>query len=145
MFNLLLSTNTLFLISLVSFFIIFTIRRLLIKKTLFIFLYHISLFFILFIGSIGGGSAQNDGYERLKQFITLEQNNELELAIEHPENYNSMLIIDIKEFKNSNNFKDYLQKKDIFIDRLEAIFLGWVFVFLTEISSIFIWIISYKK
>jgi hypothetical protein len=107
MFNVLLSLDKLFLLTLFSFFVILAIRYLFIKRNIFIFLYHISLFCILFFLSIIGGSVQNDDYRRLEQFILLEKNNELELAKKNPQNYDGMLQIDLQEFKNSNVFLAY--------------------------------------
>jgi hypothetical protein len=138
MFNAIISIQNLFIISLCSFFIFFTLRQL-IKRSLFIVLYHITLFCILFSLAIGGGGVQNDGYERLEKFILLEKNNQLEHAKNNPQNYDSMLQIDIKEFKNSANFRAYLQKHDLSVDKVEAIFIGGLFALLTEISLILVW------
>lgn len=80
MFNILLSVPNLFLLSLFSFFVLFTIRRLFIRRRLFLFLYYIWVSCILLIASIAGGGVQNDGYARLEKFILLEKNNQLEEA-----------------------------------------------------------------
>ena len=145
MFNVLLSLGKLFLLTLFSFFVILTIRHLFIKRNIFIFLYHISLFCILFFLSIVGGSVQNDGYRRLEQFILLEKNNELELAKKNPQNYEVMLRIDLQEFKNSNEFRDYIKSSDISVDRAEAISIGWLFVFIAEIFMVFVQLVSYVR
>lgn len=87
---------------------------------------------------IVGGSVLNDGYQRFEQFILLEKNNELENAKQHPEKYDSMLQINLGHFKNSTEFKNYLQENDRFVDRSEAICIGWIFAFLAEISLLFV-------
>lgn len=134
MFNILSTIPDLFLLTLFSFLALFTVRQLLIKRKIFIFFYHICLFCILFIASIGGGGVQNDGYMRLEQFILLEKNNQLEEAKKNPQNYDSMLQIDFQGFQDSNEFRDYLKKYDAQVDKAEAIFIGWLFVFLAEIA-----------
>ncbi|HJK86325.1 MAG TPA: hypothetical protein QKA08_00960 [Candidatus Megaira endosymbiont of Nemacystus decipiens] len=143
MFNTLLSVSDLFILTLLFFIILLVFRLLFIKSKKLIFAYHIILFCVLFILSIGGGSVQNDGYRRLEKFIELENNGELSLAKSNLQDYDSMLQIDLKEFNNSNEFKDYLKRQDVDIDRAEAIFVAWLFVFLTEISILIAQLINY--
>ena len=137
MFNVLLSLQALLLLSAFAFFTFFAIRRLLISRISLICLYHLCLFFILFIASIGGGGVQNDGYQRLEKFISLEKSNRLEDAKKNPSHYDSTLKIDLKAFNNSAEFRDHLKKYDTFLDRAEAIFIGWIFALLAEISMAF--------
>ena len=148
-FNALLSVYSLFVLSLCAFFGIFTIRQLLINRTIFIFLYHIFFALYLFFTAITGGGVQNDGYKRLEIFIMLEKNNQLADAKKNPEKYNRMLQIDLKEFKNSIEFRNYLEEYDCGIDRSEAICIGWIYAFLTEISLLLItllrWLLHRKK
>lgn len=54
-----------------------------------------------------------------------------------------MLQIDLQEFQNSNEFKDYLKKNGISIDKAEAVFIGWLFVLLAEISMILTQLLGY--
>ncbi len=143
MFNVLIPVTPLFLLTLFSFFILFTIRQSFIKRKIFIFLYHICLFCILFIASVGGGDIQNDGYNRLEKFILLEKSNELELAKQNLQKYDPMLQIDLKYYKNSSEFKDDLKSKDTSVDKAEAIFIGWLFVLISEISMCLIQIFGY--
>jgi len=143
MFNVLYSVYPLFLWVLSSFFVLLTIRYLFIKRTIIVLLYHISLFFILFIAVLGGGGVLNDDYDRLEKFILLEKNNELPLAKKNPHHYDPTLRIDLQEFKNSNEFRAYVKRHDICVDRAEAIFIGWMFVFLSEISMVFVRFIHY--
>ncbi len=138
MFNVLLTIPHLFLLALGSFFLLLTIRRLLIKRPLFIFLYHLFLFIGLYIAAIGGGGVQNEGYRRLEEFIELEKNNELEKAKNNLHLYDRMLQIDLQEFKNSIEFREYLKQHDASVDRAEAITIGWIFVLLAELSGIVI-------
>ena len=141
MFNIFFAGNLL-LLTVFAFFILFTIRHLLIKSRKFIFLYHLILFLLLFVIGIGGGGAQNDGYARLEQFIALEKKNELELARKNPQSYDSMFQIDLRQFKNSNEFIDYLKDSDTLLDKLEAIFVGWLLVFLAEIAIIIVQLLN---
>lgn len=143
MFNVLLSINQLFLLMLFSFFLFFTIRQLFIKRKIFIFLYHLCLFFILFVASVGGGAVQNRSYDRLSSFVLLEANNELESARKNPQNYDSMLQIDLKEFKDSSEFSSYLKKHDAVVDKAESMFIGWFFVLVSEISMVLVKIFAY--
>jgi len=82
---------------------------------------------------VGGGGAQNDGYERLETFVLLEKKNELECAKENPQNYNSMFQIDLEHFKNSNAFREYLRESGSILDGMGAVFIGWFFVLLIEV------------
>lgn len=143
MFNTLYLIHQLFYVTLISFFIIFTIRQLFIKRKNFIFLYHISLLLILFIASIGGGGVQNDDYKRLEKFILLEQNNELEQAKTNPQNYDSMLRIDLQQFKNSREFKEFIKSRDNDVDIAEALFIGWLFALIADISIAMVLVLRY--
>ena len=134
MFNVLTSIPELFLLTLSSFFILFTVRYLFIKRKIFVFLYHLFLCFALFIASIGGGSVQNDAYKRLKEFTLLEKSNQLEHAQKNPQNYDSMFQIDLGQFQTSQEFRKYLKRMDAYVDWGEAIFIGGLFVLLAEIS-----------
>lgn len=87
---------------------------------------------------IGGGGVQNDAYKRLNQFIALEQNGELETAKQNPQEYDSMLQIDLKQFNNSTEFKNYIESHDPFIDRSEATIIGWLFILAAEIVLLFV-------
>jgi len=148
-FNALMPIYPLFLVSLISFFTIFTIRQIFVTRMFFIILYHACFILYLFFTIIGGGGVQNDGYKRLEEFILLEENNQLEDAKQHPEKYSGMLQIDLKEFKNSAEFKNYLQKHDSAVDKSEAICVGWIFVFLADTSLLFVqllrWLLHRKS
>lgn len=143
MFNALLSVSNLFTLTLLSFVILLVLRLLFIKSKKLILIYHVILFCVLFFLSVGGGSVQNDGYLRLEKFIELEKNGELKIAKNNPQNYDSMLQIDLKQFHDSSEFKDYLKYHDVSVDNAEAVFIAWLFVFLVEISMIIITLINY--
>jgi hypothetical protein len=143
MFNALNSISDLYYLALLFFVIFLVLRLLFCKSKKMIFAYHFILFITLFIASIGAGSVKNDGYRRLEKFIELEKNNQLELAKNNPQNYESMLQIDFTHFNNSNDFSNYLKNYDHKIDIAEAIFVSWLFVFLTEISMLIVKFINY--
>lgn len=143
MFNALLSVSNLFTLTLSSFVILLVLRHLFIKNKKLIPVYHMILFCTLFILSIGGGSVQNDGYIRLEKFIELEKKGELSFAKNNPQNYDSMLQIDLKQFHDSSEFKDYLKSYNVSIDNSEAVFIAWLFVFLVEISMIIVKLVTY--
>jgi len=125
---------SLLLLTLFSFFLFFTIRQLLIKKKIFILIFYLCFSCILFIASVGGGGVQNDGYERLETFVSLEKNQQLEQAKKNPKNVDSMLQIDLEQFQNSDEFRTYLKEYDVTVDRAEAITIGFIFVLLAEMS-----------
>ena len=83
---------------------------------LYMFLYYIALAIVFFMMSLVGGSVQNDAYKRLDQFVEIESKNKLKYAKAHPEEYDSMLRIDLKQFKDSEEFKAYLKQHDTFVD-----------------------------
>lgn len=142
LFNSLFSMYQLFFLTLTAFFALFIFRHLCIKRKLSFFAYHIILFCILFVAAIGGGSVQNAGYDRLTKFIELEEGNKLEDAKQNLQNYDSMLAIDLQEFKNSNEFKDYLKRHDHDVDKAEAIFIGWLFVLISDIAMMCVFILQ---
>lgn len=128
-----------FILSFVTFFTIFTVRLCLIDRVITAFLYHLCIFFILFLPALAGGSVINDTYERLQQFRMLENNNQLEEAKKNPEDYDSMFQIDLRQFKDSNEFEDYI--KDIYendTDLAEAKSMGWFLSALAECSILFL-------
>lgn len=143
MFSSLLSMHPLPLITLYSFFALFTFRHLLTKRKSSIFGYHIILFCTFFFTVVVGGSVQNDGYARLGKFIELEKNHKLNDAKQNPQNDDSMLAIDLHEFKNSDEFRAYLKKHDHDIDKSEAIFIGWLLVLLSDIAMMCVCILQY--
>jgi hypothetical protein len=134
--------HPLFFVTFSAFFVLFVLRHLFIKRKLSIFVYHFILCGILFIGAVGGGSVQNDGYARLEQFIELEKNHKLDHAKHHQKD-DSMLAIDLEEFKNSDEFKAHLKKHDHDVDIAEAIFIGWVFLILADIAMMCVHFIRY--
>ncbi len=82
------------LLILAAFFALFIFRFFLIKRKLFIFVYHVILFCILLVAA-AGVSVLTDGYDRLEKFVELEKNGELEYAKQNQQNYDPMLVIDL--------------------------------------------------
>lgn len=141
MFNALLSVGYWFCLT-VIFFLIFTVfRHLFCKSKKLIFAYHTVLFILLFFFSVVGGSVQNDAYLRLEEFIALEESGSLEYAKQNPQNYSSMLQIDLREFANSTEFRNDIKQYDKSVDPAEALFISWLFVFLTDLSLIIVFLI----
>lgn len=97
----------------------------------------------MFVATVGGGGVQNDSYARLEQFIELEKNHKLEYAKQNPQEYDSMLNIDIQEFKNSDEFMVYLKKHDNAVDIAEAISIGWLFLVVADIMIACLYLIRY--
>jgi hypothetical protein len=144
-FNFFLYNIRLFLVILFSFFIIFFFRRLLISHKLHIFSYYAVLFLCLTFVSIIGGSVQNDDYARFERFLVLEKNNQLESARSNPEYQDKMLKIDLQEFKNSNEFKNYLKENDDRIDIAEALFMGCLFAVIADLAMLIVRLILERK
>ncbi|ABE04880.1 unknown [Rickettsia bellii RML369-C] len=141
MFNFLQSNYELFLISIYTFLIILTIRHF-IKNKYLIVLCHLVTFLTFFIMSIGGGSVENDAYKRYEEFVLLEQDKQLENAKKNPDQFDSMFQIDLRQFKDSTEFKKYLLDIDDSVDKSEAMMVGWIFAFLYEISKIFVFLLT---
>ena len=53
-----------------------------------------------------------------------------------------MFQIDLRQFKDSAEFKKYLLDIDNSVDKSEAMMVGWIFAFLYEISKIFIFLFT---
>ncbi|WP_341788169.1 hypothetical protein [Rickettsia endosymbiont of Lasioglossum villosulum] len=146
MFNFLQSNYELFLISIYTFLIILTIRHF-IKNKYLIVLCHLVTFLTFFVMSIGGGSVENDAYKRYEEFVLLEQNKQLENAKKNPDQFDPMFQIDLRQFKDPDEFKKYLLEIDDSVDKSEAMMLGWIFAFLYEISKIcaFLLVLVFRK
>lgn len=136
LFNSILSMYELFLITVAAFFFFFLFRHLCIKKKISILTYHIILFLVLLITVVAGGGVQNDAYDRLEKFIALEKNHKLNDLQQNLQNYDSMLVIDLQEFKNSDEFRAYLKRNDNALDKAEALLIGWIFVLISDIAII---------
>lgn len=120
----------------ISFSLFFLFRTIILKRKITVFLYHLTLFLILFISVFGGSSVQNDAYKRFEEFKILEENNKLEYAKANLNEYDSMLQIDLEEFNNSGEFKEYLTQNDEYIIKAEPILAAWYYCFLIEICLI---------
>jgi hypothetical protein len=127
------------LLSMYAFFALFICRHL-IKRKLSIFLYHIILFCILFVAAVGGGSVQNDAYDRLEKFIELEKNHKLQDKKQNRHNDDPMLAIDLQAFESSEEFRAYLKENDAAVHKAEGIFLGWLLVLISDLAMICIYI-----
>lgn len=138
-----------FLISIITFFTFFIARLFLIRKPLLVFVYYTFIFCILCVAVIGSGGVQNDGYERLEQFIMLEKNNQLEQAKNNPALANGMLKIDLEQFKNSAEFRAYLETHGKAGDIVEVVLIGWFYALLAEFALILSrlrrWLLKMKK
>lgn len=145
MFNIIMNMPHIFLVTFFSFFIFFLIRHAFFKLNGAILLFHSSLFLVLFITLIGGGGVQNAGYERLKVFMEWEKNKQLQDAKNNLKQYESILAIELKQFTNSDAFKEYLKKHDDVVDKVDAAFVAWIFVFLSDIAMVIIFIICNRE
>jgi hypothetical protein len=121
----------------VTFFVYFTYQNLIQKNKLLVLLPHI-MFCGLFISMLAGAGVQNDSYDRLNTFINLEKISKLNIVKNNPQNYDKMLVIDVNEFSNSTEFKNYIAKYDIFLNKLEFIFLGYLLVITSNFSNLII-------
>ena len=97
-------------------FMILVLRMVLVKKVGYCCKWAMALYaFILFYSMIlvlGQGGVVCDAYERLDHFRTLEKNNNLQDARINPRKYSTdtMIRIDLEQFKNSKEFEDYIEK-----------------------------------
>lgn len=137
LFNSLVSVSpSLILLTLCSFFVLFTLRQIWIKKRIFIWIYYFCLSCILCVASVGAGGVQNDGYERLERMVAFEKHKQLKETKNNSKYVDSMLQMDLEQFQNSDKFREYLKKYDVSVDRAEAITIGFIFVLLAEMSLI---------
>ena len=145
MFNILVTIPYLITVTCSSFFIIFLFRHAFLKRNGSIILFHIILFLSLYMASIVGGNVQNEGYKNLKAFMELEKKGKLENAKQNLEKCESMLAIDLTAFKNSSDFKVFLKNRDDFVDDAEAVSVAWIFVFLSDIAMVIIFIVRNRE
>lgn len=143
MFNVILPMHKLFSLTLASFLIFLMIRKLFIKQPAFIISYYSIIFCILFFTFLIGGQVVNDGQIRFEQFLSLE-NNKIDRAGQnsHVSHLDSTLKIDLQSFKNSSEFQAYLIKISGWVDKAEAVAIGWVLFLLTDLSLALITLIN---
>ena len=151
-FNFYFASPNLFILSLSSSFFILLFRKCLISKPIYSVIYYFILFIIYIVLTvIGGGGVINNAYSRLETFKEIEARGELEEARKNPNkyiearskleekshhNYNYMLVIDLGQFANSKEFKNYIH--DIYeedTDKNEAIGIGVLFAIIAELSN----------
>ena len=132
MFNMILSLSSLSLLSVKAFFVLFCVRLLFFKKKIAILFFHFLLFLGLFVVTIGGGGVQNDDYESLKKFKALEQNN----SLTSPEK--KLHDIRWKGFATSKELQEYIESHNPFIDKAEAVAVGWCFGLCADIAMLFV-------
>ena len=143
MFNNLISMHQSMFVMLAAFFLFFVFRHLFVKTKLAIFVYHIILFGTLFILGVGGGGVQNDGYVRLEKIVELEKNHKLDDVKKNLQNDNLGLVLDLKEFKNSEGLRSYLKIHDRRLDKIEAIIIGWLLVLMFDLAMICVSVFRY--
>lgn len=126
MFNMIFSLASLSLLVVQAFFGLFFLRLLFFKKKIAIFFFHFLLFLGVCVTAIGGGGIQNDDYESLKKFKALEQ--ELNSTAK------SLKDLHWKGFATSKELQDYIESHDPFVDKAEAVAVGWFFVLCADLS-----------
>lgn len=131
MFNMIASLSSLSILTVQSFFVLFCVRLLFFKKKIALFFFHFLLFLGLFVSAIGGGSVQNDDYESLRKFKTLEQNPNFTPTKE------DLNAIHWKGFETSRELQDYIESRNPFIDKAEAVSVGWFFVLCADVAIVF--------
>lgn len=132
MFNMIFSLTALSFLAIQAFFALFCVRLLFFKKKIAVVSFHFLLFLGLFIVTIGGGGIQNDDYEGLKKLKALEENNTF--------NSDKTNFKDLhwKGFETSKELQEYIESHDPFIDKAEAIAVGWFFVLCADIAMVFV-------
>lgn len=136
MFNFCFASPYLCILAGFSSFLIIAFRKCLLSKVRYCILYYFILIVILFIQTIGGGGVINDDYKRLKVFEEIESNHQLQDAKNNPHKYNNISAVDLSQFANSQEFKDYIHKHEKIVDRTEAISMGLIFAIIAELSNI---------
>jgi hypothetical protein len=124
-----------FLIALLSSFSFVSIIRIFfIKRPISKFLYYTCFLLCVPIGLSGLKGVLDEYYERLDKFIFLEKNNRLEHAKKNIQNYEDrMFRIDLEQFHNSIEFRNYVERLDRDLRIGGCISLGWLFVIVCEI------------
>lgn len=126
-----------FLLSIISAFIIFFLRKALINKLIYGLIYYFVLVLVIVAFGVAGGGVTNDAYIRLHTFEDLERNNQLLDAKNKPTPYDGMLQIDLAQFSNSAEFKQYIQDTyEKTTGQAESVGIGLLFVIVLEIFSI---------
>lgn len=126
MFNMIFSLASVSLLVVQAFFGLFFLRLLFFKKKIAILFFHFLLFLGVFVTAIGGGGVQNDDYESLKKFKALEQ--------ELNSTATNLKDLHWKGFSTSKELQDYIESHDPFIDKAEAVAVGWFFVLCADLS-----------
>lgn len=130
-------------LSVLSFFVLFVLRRTIAKNIWIAIVSHSVFLLLTIVVSIGGGGAISDSYVRLDQFIELEKNQKLDEARKSLKKHDSMLEIDLQQFKNSSEFRAYIEETYNDVETLQSVSFGWFFVLISDIALACIFIVHH--
>lgn len=120
----------------ISALIAFILRKLFFNRVFFCFLYYLCLLIPLLFWIAIGGSIANDAYERLCVFQKIEESGNLQAAKSNLNNYDNMLAIDLQQFSNSVDFREYIYNSyEKNFEKHKAIVFGLFFAILCELSA----------
>lgn len=124
------------LLSTIVFIVILSVRRLVFQRLLGASIYYIILLIISGFVTIASISVQRELHWHLQDFIQLEQNNQLTEARNDPNPYNPIFQMDLKHFENSDEFRKYIQERDVTAEKALCISIALLAAILVDMSII---------
>jgi len=113
--------------------ILFVIGRFLTNKILHIGFYCL-IGCVLFVLMIAGGGVINDAYERLAKFKELENTNQLAIVKKNLSTADGMFKIDLEQFKNSDEFLQYIHGHEHAAIIIQHLLIGFFMVVIFELA-----------
>lgn len=133
LFNFFTGAPHLFWTILLTCFTVSCVRHTLIKRWGVAICYHGLLCLLFGVLALGGGGVQNSDYRDLKILRQLEKDNQLAEAEKQPHAYNLYSAFGFL-FDNLDAFQAYIAQHDPGVDRLEAVFIGWLLASVCDLA-----------
>lgn len=124
------------LLSTIVFIVILSVRRLVFQRLLGASIYYIILLIISGFVTIASISVQRELHWHLQDFIQLEQNNQLTEARNDPNPYNPIFQMDLRSFENSDEFREFIEERDVTANQILCISIALFAAILVDISII---------
>lgn len=126
------------LLTTISFVIILSVRRFVFRRLLGASVYYIALLIISLFFTVALMSVQREMHWHLQDFIKLEQNNQLAEARNDPNPYNPIFQMDLRDFENSHEFRQYIEERDVIAEEALCISIALFAAILVDLLMLII-------
>lgn len=126
------------LLSISSFIVILSVRRLVFQRLFAASVYYIALLIISLFFTIALMSVQREMHWHLQDFIKIEQNNQLAEARNDPNPDNPIFQMDLINFENSDEFRKYIEERDVTAEKALCISIALFAAILVDLLILII-------